>query len=203
MDEFRTALELATQAELEELTDLLFRPKFNPLDYLNRNDRIDRSHYDRAAWLDELDQRFRFLAADGITVLQGKTDRVSYRTILLQICRYLKLPLQPPAQSRLSTTDLEAEIFLYLLNRQLQQSPGTPFNPKLSVTLGAAIGAQVAKRGLVTVARSGAMRSALAVMGPALWTWFLADLGWQSIATNYGRIIPMVFAIAQIRLTRG
>ena len=39
-------------------------------------------------------------------------------------------------------------------------------------------------------------------LGPALWSWFLADLGWRAIATNYGRVIPVVFTLAQIRLTR-
>jgi uncharacterized protein YaaW (UPF0174 family) len=35
-----------------------------------------------------------------------------------------------------------------------------------------------------------------------MWAWFFADLGWRAIATNYGRIIPTIFALAQIRLTR-
>ena len=30
-----SALELATDEELQALTELLFRPKFNPLDYFN------------------------------------------------------------------------------------------------------------------------------------------------------------------------
>jgi uncharacterized protein YaaW (UPF0174 family) len=41
-----------------------------------------------------------------------------------------------------------------------------------------------------------------AVLGPVMWGWFFADLGWRAIATNYGRIIPTIFALAQIRLTR-
>ncbi|MGB7084303.1 MAG: hypothetical protein WBD47_02025, partial [Phormidesmis sp.] len=63
--------------------------------------------------------------------------------------------------------------------------------------------AQMAAQGMVTSsARYGAMRGLLACVGPALWTLFLADLGWRAVATNYGRVIPVVFAIAQIRLTR-
>jgi uncharacterized protein YaaW (UPF0174 family) len=42
----------------------------------------------------------------------------------------------------------------------------------------------------------------LSLVGPALWGWFIADLGWKAIATDYGRIIPTIFALAQIRLTR-
>jgi uncharacterized protein YaaW (UPF0174 family) len=30
----------------------------------------------------------------------------------------------------------------------------------------------------------------------------LADIGWKAIATNYTRVIPVIFALAQIRLTR-
>jgi uncharacterized protein YaaW (UPF0174 family) len=41
-----------------------------------------------------------------------------------------------------------------------------------------------------------------AAVGPLLWAWLFADIGWRAIATNYGRIIPAVFALAQIRLTR-
>jgi uncharacterized protein YaaW (UPF0174 family) len=61
----------------------------------------------------------------------------------------------------------------------------------------------MASRGVaVNAARYGATRTVLAFLGPALWTWFFADLGWRTIATNYGRVIPAVFTLAQIRLTR-
>ncbi len=212
MDELRAALELATDEELDGLTDLLFRPKFNPLDYLNPSDVLDRihpdrNHPDRSQWLDELEQRFRFLAADGLTVLQGKTDRVSYRTILLQVCRYLKVSYV----SSMATTDLEAEIFLALLKRsgQLDRESLTADMKGVALKGGASIAlSTVTRKGLTAAARHGllrygAIRSTVAFLGPAMWTWFLADLGWRSISTNYGRIIPMVFAIAQIRLTRG
>jgi uncharacterized protein YaaW (UPF0174 family) len=137
-----------------------------------------------------------------MTVLQGKTDRVSYRMVLIQVCRYLKLPYL----SSMATTDLEAEIFLHLLNRSGQlnhDSVEVALKGSASIAVSA-----VTRKGLATATqqgllRYGAMRSAVAFLGPAMWTWFLADLGWRSISTNYGRIIPMVFAIAQIRLTRG
>ncbi len=60
---------------------------------------------------------------------------------------------------------------------------------------------QAAQRGMTfSAARYGAVRSIFAFLGPALWIWFLGDLGWRAIATNYGRVIPTVFALAQIRL---
>jgi uncharacterized protein YaaW (UPF0174 family) len=62
---------------------------------------------------------------------------------------------------------------------------------------------QTAKRGMaMNAARYGATRSVFALLGPVLWGYFFADLGWRAIATNYGRIIPTIFTLAQIRLTR-
>ncbi len=272
MDEFRTALELATEDELRELTDILFRPKFNPLDYVNALDPIELQSQNREDWLNAIDDRFRFLAADGITVLRRKTEQVTYRQVLIQVCRYLKLPYQ----GGMSTTDLEAEIFLSLLNRAWKQLPvsdqtalarriqnsllessfaedlplalqknpmslvvkggsalavNTVVQPLLleqiarqfalhfaryqlaqqAIAQGSVAAAQIqtqvsmqlARRGMtIATARYGATRAAFAFVGSALWAWFLADLGWRAIATNYGRVIPTVFALAQIRLTR-
>lgn len=269
MDEFRDALELATDEELQELTEILFRPKFNPLDYVNMPDPIDVQSQDREDWLDAIDERFRYLAADGITVLKRQTDRVTYRQILIQVCRYLKLPYI----GSMSTTDIEAEIFLHLLNRAWKQLPvseqkalsrqiqrslsESTFMDQLPLSLqknpmalvikggsalavnsvvqpmllqliakqfalhfaryqvaqqaalqgGAAIQAQVAmhmaRRGMtMATARYAATRATFAFVGSALWMWFIADLGWRAIATNYGRVIPIIFTLAQIRLTR-
>lgn len=273
MDELRSALELATDEELRDLTEILFRPKFNPIDYVRTPDPLDVQSHDHDTWLDLIEERFRFLAADGMTVLSRKTDRLSYRQILIQVCRYLKLPYQ----GQMATTDLEAEVFLHLLSRAwsqlpaaeqgalrvrlqrsltksqilaqlppaLQQDPlrllikgggaiaiSSVLRPLLlqqiarqfaihvatyqmaqqAVSVGGAIAAtqfqsqialQTAKRGMtITAARYAAVRSVFTVLGPALWAWFLADLGWRAIATNYGRIIPIIYALAQIRLTR-
>lgn len=223
MDELRTALELATDEELSGLTDLLFCPKFNPLDYLQQPEVLALRAGDRSRWLDELEQRFRFLAADGLTVLQRKTDRLSYRMILIQVCRHLKLPYS----SALSTMDLEAEIFLVLVQRSGLKLPSnasvavgtalkgggaiaasTLMTPLVRRLAGKVVAQQGLQQGLTAAARQGLLRygvvrSAALMLGPAMWTWFLADVGWRSISTNYGRIIPMVFALAQIRLTRG
>ena len=62
---------------------------------------------------------------------------------------------------------------------------------------------QMAKRGMaISTARYTAVRSIFTFLGPVLWGYFLADLGWRAIATNYTRIIPVIFTLAQIRLTR-
>jgi uncharacterized protein YaaW (UPF0174 family) len=273
VDELRAALELATDEELQDLTEILFRRKFNPLDYVGTPDPLDVQSQDRQVWLDTLEERFRFLAADGLTVLARKTDRLTYRQVLIQVCRHLKLPYQ----EAMSTLDLEVEVFLHLLGtackqlpksergaltlrlqRSLTQSQLLPHLPltlqqdplKLFVKGGSALAVnsvlrplllqhiarqfaihvatyqvaqqavaaggaiasaqfqhyltiQAARRGMaLSAARYAAARSIFAVLGPALWAWFFADLGWRAIATNYGRIIPIIFALAQIRLTR-
>ena len=273
VDELRSALELATDEELQALTELLFRPKFNPLDYFNGLDPAAVQSGPRQQWLDQIEQRFRFLAADGFTVLNGQAAQVTYRQTLVQICHHLKLPFS----EEWSTDDLESEVFLHLLemawNRlspqerdrihdQLREAISiSPHYQHLPITLrtnplgilvkgstalavtsvlrpwllqhiarqialnaaryevarqtlahgSGAVVAQVqnrlalsmASRGMaVNAARYGATRTVLAFLGPALWTWFFADLGWRAIATNYGRVIPAVFTLAQIRLTR-
>jgi uncharacterized protein YaaW (UPF0174 family) len=272
LDELRVALELATDEELQALTDILFRRRFNPLDYVCTPEPIDVQSQDRDAWIDAIEERFQFLAADGMTVLRRKTEEVSYRQVLLRVCRYLKIPY---AQS-FSTEHLEAEIFLFLLNRawkqmptaeqeallgQLQQvvsetelaqqlPPSLHNDPKrllvsggsalavssmlrplilqvmarqyalhaatyqlasqtitqagtVAVQLQSQVAMQTASRAMaLSAARYGAVRSVFAVLGPAMWAWFFADLGWRAIATNYSRVIPVIFTLAQIRLTR-
>lgn len=273
MDELRTALELATEEELQQLTEILFRRRFNPLDYVQTPDPIDIQSQDHNAWLDALEQRFRFLAADGVTVLKGRTQEFTYRQALIQVCRYLKIPYS----KQITTTDLEAEIFLNLIGRAWKRLPASDqksltvrvqrslaqsklseplpvqlqHNPmdvlikggsalavtsilkpillqqmarqvavhfaryqvaKETLVRGGAAAAtqfqnylvlQTARHGMaVNAARYGATRTLFAFMGPALWGYFFADLGWRAIATNYGRIIPTIFALAQIRLIR-
>lgn len=273
MDEVRAVLELATDEELEALTNILFSRKFNPLDYVCTPSPIDIQAQDREEWLDSIEERFRFLAADGLTVLRGRSGQISYHRVLIQICRYLKIVHSP----QFSIEELEAEIFLTLLERawnklpkserkvlsgKLQKAmshseiakqipPSMQQDPiKLLLKGGGALAVnsiirpwllqqfarqfalhaatyqvasqtlvktgvaaaskiqsqaalQMASRGMaLNAARYGAVRSAFAFLGPALWVYFFADLGWRAIATNYGRIIPVVFTLAQIRLTR-
>jgi uncharacterized protein YaaW (UPF0174 family) len=273
VDELRSALELATDEELRDLTEILFRRKFNPLDYVNTPDPLAVQSQEREAWLTAIEERFRFLAADGMMVLKGETDRLTYRQVLIQVCRHLKLPYK----GSMSTTDLEAEVFLDLLGRAWKQLPAleqkalkvrlersltnSQLLPQLpiaiqqdplsvlvkgssaiavssvlrplllqhitrqfalhfatyqvaqqAIAVGGAVATaqlrnqialQTAKQGMaLSTARYAATRSAFAVLGSALWVWFFADLGWRTIATNYGRIIPIIYALAQIRLIR-
>jgi uncharacterized protein YaaW (UPF0174 family) len=205
--------------------------------------------------------------------MRGKTHQFSYRQALIQVCHYLKIPYSP----KLSTTDLESEVFLHLMGRAWKQLPvseqksltlriqrslassnlsqplplavqkdplgifvkggcalavNSVIKPillqqiarqfaiqfakyqmaKQTLVRGGTVAAtqfqsyvtlHMARRGMaLSAGRYGAVRSVFAFLGPALWTWFLADLGWRAIATNYGRIIPTIFALAQIRLTR-
>jgi uncharacterized protein YaaW (UPF0174 family) len=268
LDELRTALELATEEELQQITNILFCRRFNPLDYLRAPDAIAVQSQDWDSWLDSVEDRFRYLAADGVTVLKGQTEKVSYRQILVRVCHFLKVPYS----QKMPTTEIEAEISLHLVNKAWKRLPPseqkslstqiqkaladshTPqplpvhlqHNPldivlkgssviainsilkpillkhiagqfalhfvryqgaKTAVVQGGAIvnqiALQTAKQGMTrAAARYGAVRTVLSLVGPALWGWFIADLGWKAIATDYGRIIPTIFALAQIRLTR-
>jgi uncharacterized protein YaaW (UPF0174 family) len=273
LDELRTALELATDDELQQLTRILFCRKFNPLDYVNTPDPLEVQSQERIEWIEALEQRFRYLAADGLTVLQGRTQQVTYRQAVIQVCRHLKIPYS----KQLSTEDLEAELFIHLMGKAYQHMPPaeqTALTTRIQKSLaiskldrplplhvqrdplklvltgssalvlgsvvqpivlhqiarqfalhlatyqiaqqtvvkgGLAVAGQIqaymamqlARRGMITsVARQGVARGVFACLGPALWGWFLADLGWRTISTNYGRIIPAMMALAQIRLTR-
>ncbi len=251
MDELRAALELATEEELQELTEILFQRKLNPWDYFHTPDPIAVQAQDRQAWLDTIEQRFRFLAADGLTVLKGQSQTISYRQTLMRVCRYLKIQFRPSW----TTPELESEIFLGLLQRvwaklptrdqqlmsrqvqnalpQLASHPEfTLQNIRLLLEGSAAIAMSSLMRRLIVqqvtrqltlqlagkefaqglfsrqaaalgVTQFALARSALVCFSTALWVWFIADLGWRAVATNYGRIIPTIFTIAQIRLTRG
>lgn len=273
MDELRTALELATEDELQQIVEILFCRRFNPLDYFGTPEPAEILSKEHSACLDAIEHRFRFLAADGFTVLRQRSQDLSYRQILVRVCSYLKLSFS----GDLSTTDLEAEIFLNLMSRAWQELPDqekasitakvqnslekakapAPLPPQIQhnpmnfllksgsvvavssvlrpwllhqmarqfafhfaryqvaqsavIRGGTAVGAQLqgqialksAQQGMaLSAARYGAVRTVFSFLGPVLWGCLAADLGWKTIATNYGRIIPTVFALAQIRLLR-
>ena len=274
MDELRSALELATDDELQSLTELLFRPKLNPLDYLCNPHPTELQSSSRDVWLDRLEARFRYLAADGLTVVQGRCGDVSYRQALVQVCQYLHVPYK----DSFSTTDLESEVFLHVMEKAWKRLPqkekralqakvqqsisgseefrslpiALQHNPldllakggsALAVSavlrpwllqqiarqfalqmarqqvarqalasggLGLAgqiqgrVAVSMASRGMaVNAARYTAVRGVFAILGPAMWAYFFADLGWRAISTNHSRVIPAIFALAQIRLIRG
>ncbi len=274
MDELKTALQLATSEELEQITHILFERRFNPLDYWQTPQPLEIQSQNWHNWIDSLDKRFRYLAADGMTVLRGNSQQLSYREILMQVCLYLKIPYS----QAMKTTDIEAEIFLNLvgkawnklpkteksslrakINQSLTQSnPPEPLPVNLqydplkillqgsslvaissilkpwllkhiakqfalhfakyqaaktalvkggtatALTLQSKLMMQGAKRSMaITAARYGAVRTVFSLIGPIMWGWFVADLGWKTISTNYSRIVPTIFTVAQIRLTRG
>jgi len=119
LDELRQALELANYDELQQITHILFCRRFNPLDYLHTPDPIQIQSQSDRDWIDSLEKRFRYLAADGITVLRRKTQQVSYREVLIRVCHYLRIPYSPA----FSTTDIEIEIFLHLAQKAWKRLP--------------------------------------------------------------------------------
>jgi len=268
MDELISALELATDEELDQITDILFRRKFNPLDYVTMPHVAEVKSLGREQLVAKLVERFRFLAADGFSIIKGNTQLLSYRLVLERVCQHLKIKYSLSQ----STADLESELFLHLLSRSWEKLPkrqrdrlnqlvtqdqvyasvknsqnplalllkgssaiavSTIVQPTvlsllarqlawnlatyqagkealkiggnaIATRIQAYFGTYFAKQGLVTTAaRYGIARTAFSVITPTLWGIFLADLGWRAISVNYGRIIPVIFTLAQIRLLRG
>ncbi|XP_061364111.1 uncharacterized protein LOC133307594 isoform X3 [Gastrolobium bilobum] len=72
----------------------------------------------RQQFIAALESRFFFLAADARSTLRGW--RPSYRNVLLQLRKKLNIP----CSARLSTQDLELEIFLHLLHYNSTKDPG-------------------------------------------------------------------------------
>ncbi|XP_056173593.1 uncharacterized protein LOC115676247 isoform X2 [Syzygium oleosum] len=125
--ELRSVLELATDSELYELERILFGPSyFSPLlkSITNRADvdyaMIGEDLEEREDFLAALESRFLYLAADARSVLRGW--RPSYRSVLLSVRKKLNIP----CSTKLSTEDLEAEIFLHLLQEYLMYSFSLP-----------------------------------------------------------------------------
>ncbi|XP_054787435.1 uncharacterized protein LOC129293469 isoform X1 [Prosopis cineraria] len=114
--ELRSVLELATDSELFELETILFGPSyFSPLlKSIPSGAEFDRAMIgvdlqEREDYIAALESRFLFLAADARSTLRGW--RPSYRNVLLEVRKRLNVP----CSNKLSTEDLEVEIFLHLL----------------------------------------------------------------------------------------
>ncbi|KAL4196033.1 hypothetical protein AMTRI_Chr04g181330 [Amborella trichopoda] len=120
--ELRSVLELATDSELYELEGILFGPSyFSPLIKSIANGGgadgfvLGEDQDAREELIDILESRFLFLAADAKSTLRGW--RPSYRNVLLGVRRKLNVP----CSNKLSTEDLEAEIFLHLLQEYVSE----------------------------------------------------------------------------------
>lgn len=124
--DLHTVLELASTEELQELSDILYgRSLLSPLvkslapgdggareepaleESWGGHGPEDMAARDRV--LRRLEARFLFLAADARATLRG--ERPTYRGVLLAVRERLKVA----CPSKLSTPDLESEIFLHLL----------------------------------------------------------------------------------------
>ncbi|KAI5674001.1 hypothetical protein M9H77_14365 [Catharanthus roseus] len=123
--ELRIVLELATDSELYELERILFGPSyFSPLlksvakradiDYVM----IEEDPEEREEYIGMLESRFLYLAADARSTLRGW--RPSYRNVLLDVRKLLNIR----CSAKLSTEDLEAEIFLHLLQEYSREESG-------------------------------------------------------------------------------
>lgn len=123
--ELRLVLELATDSELYEIESILFSPSyFSPLlkSITSKADvgiMHEVDYEGREDFIRHLESRFLFLSADARSTLRGW--RPSYRNVLLDVRRKLSIP----CTSKLSTEDLEAEIFLHLLQEHSSEESGS------------------------------------------------------------------------------
>ncbi|XP_058732381.1 uncharacterized protein LOC131603926 isoform X1 [Vicia villosa] len=115
--ELRSALELATQSELCEIQTILFGPSYlSPLlksitlTTPTTTSMVEQDIQLRQQFIATLESRFFYLAADARSTLRGW--RPTYRNVLLQLRNKLSIP----CSTKLSTHDLELEIFLHLLH---------------------------------------------------------------------------------------
>ncbi|KAK7861431.1 hypothetical protein CFP56_011201 [Quercus suber] len=124
--ELRSVLELATDSELYELERILFGPSyFSPLlkSITSRADvdhaMIEEDLEERQDFIAALESRFLFLASDARSTLRGW--RPSYRNVLLEVRKKLNIR----CSGKLSTEDLEVEIFLHLLQEYSSEESRT------------------------------------------------------------------------------
>eukprot|EP00252_Welwitschia_mirabilis_P005745 TRINITY_DN162_c0_g1_i3.p1 TRINITY_DN162_c0_g1~~TRINITY_DN162_c0_g1_i3.p1 ORF type:complete len:310 (-),score=45.28 TRINITY_DN162_c0_g1_i3:635-1564(-) len=122
--DLRLVLEFATDAELIELCDILYgRSVTSPAlkSFINRDDPQDilvqmDEPGERDILLGKLESRFLFLAGDAKATLTQCVP--SYRDVLLQVRKKLGVL----CSIKLSTEDIEAEIFLHLLQQRSSKS---------------------------------------------------------------------------------
>jgi len=118
-------LELASDDELEELCDCLHEASvFSPIGktvYMMHERRYGDAVSTRVEMEMYIESRFRFLAADVVSVLTRSSSQETeawptYRDILLD----MKKRLGVPCSSVLATADLESEIFLHVLSQHAE-----------------------------------------------------------------------------------
>lgn len=230
-------LEIATNSELLELEEILFGPSyFSPmLKSITSGVKFDKfmieeDFEEREEFINVLESRFLYLAADARSTLRGW--RPSYRNVLLDVRKELNIP----CSRKLPTEDLEVEIFIHLIqecSRDLKSGAALRIgaaelrsvllkggqlvallkiselvSSRLSRTmlLEAAkrkIGSQAIKKEMAGAAsRYLGFRSLATFVGPILWGTLLADIVIQMLGTDYVRILRAIYAFAQIRILR-
>lgn len=235
--ELRAVLELATDSELFELERILFGPSyFSPLlKSVTNGVELDRfmievDFEEREQFIDVLESRFLYLAADARSTLRGW--RPSYRNVLLDVRKELNIP----CSRKLPTEDLELEIFIHMIYEcSRDQDTGA------AVRVGAVELCSMLLKGgqlisllkifeLVSTKLSGKMlleaakhkikskvlekefagaasralgfRGLASLFGPILWGTFLADVVIQMLGTDYVRVLQAIYTFAQIRILR-
>jgi uncharacterized protein YaaW (UPF0174 family) len=185
MDELISAMELATDQELDQIADILFRRKFNPLDYVTMPPIAEVKSLGRDQLVKKLVERFRFLAADGISVLKGNTQQLSYRLVLERVCQHLKIKYSQLQ----SIADLESELFLHLLSRSWEKLPSNQRDRLNQLVTQSQVQDSVknAKNPLALMLKGGSAIAVTTIIQPAVMSLLARQLAWQLATYHVGK----------------
>eukprot|EP00741_Cyanophora_paradoxa_P008806 tig00001376_g8523.t1 len=140
-------LAAASDGELEELTEILYRPKIDlrraarALGLIEEEEVLEGPVFverlmggapgSRAVWEAKLAGRLRECAATAAEVLGGRAAEVTYGRLLRRVCRRLALPLRsvepaaPEGSRQLAPPELELQVYMYVLREARDRmSPG-------------------------------------------------------------------------------
>ncbi|XP_062111022.1 uncharacterized protein LOC133822635 isoform X3 [Humulus lupulus] len=236
--ELRLVLDLATDSELYELENILFGPSyFSPLlkSITKRTDvdyaMIEEDLQEREHFIEALESRFLFLAADARSTLSEELEafpgllefsRTSNAEggLELGLSRWKVQALSALKDVRsvvlkgggivtlakilqLLSKRLSGKVFAEAANYQIKREVIKKGGQLAAINLESRAAMLAAKQGLVGAAsRYIGLRSMMTLLGPMLWGTFLADVVIQMLGTDYARILRAIYAFAQIRITR-
>jgi uncharacterized protein YaaW (UPF0174 family) len=185
MDDLVSALELANDQELDQIVDLLFRRKFNPLDYVTMPPVAELKSLERSQLVTKLVERFQFLAADGFSVLKGNTALLSYRQVLERVCQHLKLKYS----ALQSIADLESELFLHLLSRSWEKMPSKQRDSLNQLVTQSQVQDSVknVQNPLALFLKGGSAIAVTTIVQPTVMTLLARQLAWHLATYQVGK----------------
>ncbi|KAL8135030.1 hypothetical protein AgCh_009888 [Apium graveolens] len=236
--ELNYVLQLATGSELYELKQILFgKSYFSPLlksiarpkdiDYFM----VEQDPDERDDFIEMLESRFFFLAADARSTLSDEAGRITksmtpdgqgslelglsqWKIQTVSALRAGALGLRSVILKgggiltlgklyKMLARGLSGKLFLEAANYHIKNEVIRKGGHLATVNLESRVALLAAKQGVKGAAlRYIGLRSMMTLFGPMLWGTLLADVVIQMLGTDYARILRAIYAIAQIRIAR-